>query len=229
VAAHLEPDLLIVDEVLSVGDFIFQAKSIEKMRAVRRNGATVIFVSHNLRAMADLCERALLLKKGQLIQDGPTSQVIHTYMEHARAERSNLADKQVYIESVTFGDAEGQRFDFRSGDKVRVEIKVRSPGTAARVSCVLYLLDDNYYEVFEVTSEHLLGAPRDFNPGDEVTYVVDLDLNVSSGNFQLCALLYRHYTGTVFDKIEPAATLMVTNPIPVRGVVDLRPRMTVIE
>jgi len=229
VAAHLEPDLLIVDEVLSVGDFVFQAKGIEKMRAVRQSGATVIFVSHNLRAMADLCDRALLLNKGRLVEDGPTSKVIHTYMEQANAARKDLSDREVHIQSVRVLAADGERFDFRSGERVRVEVRAVATKAVARVSCVIYVTDDNFYEIFEASSEHILGKPRDFQPGDEVTYAFDLDLNLSSGNFQLCVLLYRHYTGTVFDRVEPAATLMVTNPIHVRGVVDLRPRVTVIE
>jgi len=229
VAAHLEPDLLVVDEVLSVGDFVFQSKSIEKMRAVRRSGATVIFVSHNLRAMADLCDRALLLNKGQLVADGPSSKVIHTYMEQASTSRANAADKDIHIESVRVFAADGERFDFHSGEKTRVEITVRATRAVARASCILYLLDDNYYEIFEVSSERMLGSARDFQPGDRATYLFDLELNVGSGNFQLCAMLYRHDTQTIFDKIEPAATLMITNPTHVRGIVDLRPRVSVSE
>ncbi len=228
VAAHLEPDLLVVDEVLSVGDFVFQSKSIEKMRAVRRSGATVIFVSHNLRAMADLCDRALLLNKGRLVEDGPSSKVIHTYMEQASTSRTNAAEKAVHIESVRVIGDDGERFDFQSGEKVRVEVRVRASDVASRIACILYLLDDNYYEIFEVSSERMLGSGRDYRAGDTATFVFDLDLNVGSGNFQLCAMLFQHHTGTIFDKIEPAATLMITNPTHVRGIVDLRPKVSVI-
>src|SRR5712675_1923713 len=79
VAAHLEPDILVIDEVLSVGDFLFQQKSLQKMREIARGGATVIFVSHNLKAVADLCSRTVLLDRGTIVADGPTGDVIQTY------------------------------------------------------------------------------------------------------------------------------------------------------
>src|SRR5438876_7247429 len=66
VAAHVDPDVLIVDEVLSVGDFVFQRKCLEKMNAVLQSGATIIFVSHDLRAVAELCSRTLLLDRGRI-------------------------------------------------------------------------------------------------------------------------------------------------------------------
>ena len=67
VAAHVDPDVLIVDEVLSVGDYAFQQKCIERMKEVLRSGATVLFVSHNLKTVAEFCHRCLLLKKGRTV------------------------------------------------------------------------------------------------------------------------------------------------------------------
>ncbi len=75
VAVHMEPDILIIDEVLSVGDYAFQTKGVEKMRSILKSGATVIFVSHSLRSVADLCDRALLFAKGRLLEDGPALNV----------------------------------------------------------------------------------------------------------------------------------------------------------
>jgi ABC-type polysaccharide/polyol phosphate transport system ATPase subunit len=225
VAAHLEPDVLIVDEVLSVGDFNFQAKSIAKMRAVQRSGATVVFVSHNLQAMSDLCDRALLLEKGRLLQDGPTSRVINAYMERTRMQRTQLDDRPVYIERITVRSGGSPRFDFRSGDVAQVEVVVRANRDTRRVACVLHLMDANYYEVFEVSSERLQGSPRDYAAGEEIVYCFELEMNLSSGNYQLGAVLYRHDSGTLFDRVDAAATLLIVNPVLVRGVADLRPRL----
>jgi lipopolysaccharide transport system ATP-binding protein len=226
VAAHLEPDILIVDEVLSVGDFSFQAKSIEKMRSVRSSGATVVFVSHNLRAMAELCDRALLLERGRLIEDGPTSHVIHTYMDRARNAREDTSEKAVFVESVTVTGADGRpRFDFDTGEPARIQVAVKARGEASRVACVIYLLDDNYYLIFQASSHLLSGKPHDFRDGDSATFTFDVDLNLGAGNYQLCVVLYRHETSTIFDKIEPAATLLVMNAIPMRGIVSLNPRL----
>src|SRR5690554_7161521 len=72
VAVHLEPEILIVDEVLAVGDAQFQRKCLNKMQDVRAAGRTILFVSHNLPAVTRLCERAILLERGRLIADGPS-------------------------------------------------------------------------------------------------------------------------------------------------------------
>jgi lipopolysaccharide transport system ATP-binding protein len=80
VAAHLEPDILVVDEVLAVGDLEFQKKCLGRMSDVAREGRTVLFVSHNMGAIASLCSRAVLLDAGKLIADGPTQDVIGTYI-----------------------------------------------------------------------------------------------------------------------------------------------------
>ncbi len=80
VAAHLEPDILIVDEVLAVGDAEFQKKCLQKMGDVAQGGRTVLFVSHNMQAVTRLCPRCILLHEGQIKLDGPSAQVANTYL-----------------------------------------------------------------------------------------------------------------------------------------------------
>ena len=83
VAAHLEPEILIIDEVLAVGDIAFQKKCLGKMNEVAKHGRTVLFVSHDLSAVNALCERALLLNEGSLIMNGPTNEVTAHYLDTA--------------------------------------------------------------------------------------------------------------------------------------------------
>jgi lipopolysaccharide transport system ATP-binding protein len=80
VAAHLEPEILVVDEVLAVGDAEFQKKCLNKMENVATQGRTVIFVSHNMPAVATLCSRAILLDKGEVVEDGPAKEVVGRYL-----------------------------------------------------------------------------------------------------------------------------------------------------
>src|SRR5687767_11085985 len=80
VAGHLEPEILVVDEVLAVGDAAFQKKCLGKMRDVASMGRTVIFVSHNLPAITRLCERVILLDEGKVLHDGTSYQVVRTYL-----------------------------------------------------------------------------------------------------------------------------------------------------
>jgi len=81
VAAHLEPEILIVDEVLAVGDAQFQKKCLGKMGDVAREGRTVLFVSHNMSAIRQLCPRSMLLENGRILQAGPASEVIDSYLQ----------------------------------------------------------------------------------------------------------------------------------------------------
>jgi lipopolysaccharide transport system ATP-binding protein len=91
VAAHLEPEILIVDEVLAVGDAEFQKKCLGKMGDVASHGRTIIFVSHNMQAVQSLCRTALFLKNGQIADAGRTDKVINNYL--SRELRSNLSKK----------------------------------------------------------------------------------------------------------------------------------------
>ncbi len=81
VAAHLEPDILIVDEVLAVGDQQFQMKCLQKMEEAMSQGRTVLFVSHDMRAIRRLCKRVLFLDQGRIVHDGPQEEVIAMYLQ----------------------------------------------------------------------------------------------------------------------------------------------------
>ena len=83
VAAHLEPEILLIDEVLSVGDAAFQKKSLGKMEEVSQQGRTVLFVSHNMGAVRSLCSRVILLEDGRLVEDGPADEVIEKYLQNS--------------------------------------------------------------------------------------------------------------------------------------------------
>lgn len=81
VAAHLEPEVLLIDEVLAVGDIAFQKKSLGKIEDVTQSGRTVLFVSHSMSSVQDLCPRTIVLQNGQILVDGPTRDVIPQYLE----------------------------------------------------------------------------------------------------------------------------------------------------
>ncbi len=93
VAAHLEPEILIIDEVLSVGDAEFQKKCLGKMEDVSKHGRTVLFVSHNMTAVQNLCSKGIVLKNGSISYNGQIEQVVHHYLgEYAEQKREFVAD-----------------------------------------------------------------------------------------------------------------------------------------
>ena len=102
VAAHLEPEVLVVDEVLAVGDAEFQKKCLGKMDEVsRRDGRTVLFVSHNLAAVSQLANRALLLNKGSIAFDGPVSEAVSTYLS-ARSEHPVYVSPRDEVQEASY-------------------------------------------------------------------------------------------------------------------------------
>lgn len=91
VAAHLEPEILIIDEVLAVGDIAFQRKCLGKMGDVSKHGRTVLFVSHNISALQNLCHRGILLQEGRVTHDGPIDETVRRYLETMRSPDSATA------------------------------------------------------------------------------------------------------------------------------------------
>ncbi len=119
VAAHLEPDILVVDEVLAVGDAAFQERCLNKMSEVAKSGRTVLFVSHNLNAVSTLCPQSLYLENGHVVLEGESQSVIDYYLRAVRiAMEQPLRDRtdrkgsgQLRFTGVTLADTDGQPID----------------------------------------------------------------------------------------------------------------------
>ena len=96
VAAHLDPEILIIDEVLAVGDAAFQRKCLGKMESFAQNGRTVLFVSHNMEAVSSLCGRVIWMKNGRLHRDGEVKEIIDAYHDDVSGERSFFCENPEY-------------------------------------------------------------------------------------------------------------------------------------
>lgn len=132
VAAHLDPEILLIDEVLAVGDEAFQKKCIGKMDEVSKSGKTILFVSHNMNAVQQLCKRTIVLDQGQVKFDGPTKEAIQFYLENSNSWQSdNLQDRKdrkggkkfKFTKIACFGDDISKAVRvFRSGQNIRVQL-----------------------------------------------------------------------------------------------------------
>ncbi len=91
IAAHIDPDVLIVDEVLAVGDLEFQQRCLSRMKQLEASGRTVLFVTHNMDAMVALCDRGIVLDRGQIVFDGPAAEGRNTYIEMQSAQEYSVA------------------------------------------------------------------------------------------------------------------------------------------
>jgi lipopolysaccharide transport system ATP-binding protein len=134
VAAHFEPEIMLVDEVLAVGDAEFQARCLGRMEDMGSTGRTVLFVSHNMQAMTQLCDRALLLDGGRIVLDGPSSDVVAHYLQTTAgtgAERTWPDDKApgddlIRLRSVRIVDSGGATADYIDvREPVGIELRFR--------------------------------------------------------------------------------------------------------
>jgi lipopolysaccharide transport system ATP-binding protein len=134
VAAHLEPEILIVDEVLAVGDAEFQKKCLGKMKDVAGEGRTVLFVSHNMAAVRELCHSAIYLKNGCLVSQGTSKSIVAEYYASSGSqgqisvpEPSAEMKNDVYVESALIEDLDGNpRIHFPTGTKWRCRVRCKT-------------------------------------------------------------------------------------------------------
>src|SRR5215510_5965438 len=139
VAAHLEPEILIVDEVLSVGDVAFQRKCMDYMKRLARSGITILLVSHNLFAVRAMCRRALVLSGGRLQFDGSAADGVEIYQKNSQMEATSWALEVVgrdvskwpiILTAMEFFDAEGRQrtvYDYGERMRVRIHYELRRP------------------------------------------------------------------------------------------------------
>ncbi|MCU1313467.1 MAG: transporter ATP-binding protein [Acidobacteriaceae bacterium] len=126
VAAHLEPEILVIDEVLAVGDAAFQKKCLNKMDSFAQSGRTILFVSHNMEAVRSLCDRGIWMKEGRLHGDGPIDTILNEYFNDGAGEQPVFlanTDYGLTIRSVTLKNQQGDEAAyFQPGEDLMVDI-----------------------------------------------------------------------------------------------------------
>lgn len=177
VAAHLEPEILLIDEVLAVGDAAFQRKCLGKMEDVARAGRTILFVSHNMGAVETLCSRALLLGKGRLERSGPTTEVISAYL----AENFRRADNP-FQDCPRSGNGKLRVTGFRLEDLSGNPVEFAQSGNSA---------------VFAFDYENCDCTPRD---------AISFSFSVHNDREQGLFHYYSHFSGVYFKDIPPRGT-----------------------
>jgi len=226
VAAHVDPEVLIVDEVLSVGDYAFQQRCIERMREVLRGGAAVLFVSHNLKMVAEFCHRCLLLEKGQTVMIGTPQEVVSTYLQ--KPTNGHVADHgsgPVSISSVKIRNQDGECMQFRSGEKAWVDVELTARTHCNKLALTLYILDDKLMEIFDTSTDLLGHGNFDLDEGDAYRCTFEVSLNLADGTYHPSVLIYRRDIQMIYDKWEPAATIYVSSGGGVRGIANCFPQV----
>ncbi len=224
VAVHVEPEILIVDEVLSVGDYLFQQKCLERMNQIMAGDTTIIFVSHNLRAVAALCERSLLLDHGRVMQIGPTNETIKAYLSGGHRGRET-ADSDIHITKVSLGSRGSSRVTFETDEVVEITVEATARTLHEDMSVVIRIADDNQYNVFDTCTQRLGAGPLSLGAGETMTSTFRVQLRLAQGTYHVDAFLHRYVTDRAFDRYLSAATFFVAGTPTVRGVANLAPSL----
>jgi len=196
VAAHLDPDILIVDEVLAVGDAGFQKKCLSRMNeGMQQEGRTILFVSHNTQAIRHLCTRAVLLENGRMTADGSVNSVLTKYSsgqqtefdlsKKAIANRKNRAVGRLIV--MAFGlikPKETNPWTFNSGDSIQIKIEFKTEQRIDSLSCLLELTDLSTGVL--VTSLRSLVSDSPIEAGVSGSYCFEIKrLSLRPGDFSI--------------------------------------------
>ena len=226
VATHVDPEVVLVDEVLSVGDYLFQNKCVERMREVVASGATVLFVSHNLKAVAEFCHRCLLLEHGRAVMVGPADEVISSYLSRSGSTHSSEAhSKPVAISKFRIRNERGECARFQSGEKVWIDVEVTGQARCEKLDVTLYITNQNLENISDTSTQRLGFDSFTLDKGLVYTCTFELRLNLVSGIYYPSVLVWRYETQTAYDRWAPATTIYVSSEDDVRGVVNCFPKV----
>lgn len=218
VAAHMEPDILLVDEVLAVGDIEFQKKCLKSMGDLRGGGRTVLFVSHNMAAVEHLCPRTIWIHGGRVHRDGASSEVIPAYMatfaavSQGSTDLDAIADRtgsgQARFVGIGFRDRAGQALQYvRSGDPLTVRMCFR---TTAHIKDLRVGLEVYSEMGTKVAGSNTWATGFDITsvaPGEgEIDLEIDL-LNLTPARYYLS--LWLGDSHTLHDRLENCVVLDV--------------------
>lgn len=204
VAAHLEPEILIIDEVLAVGDAEFQKKCLGKMKDVAGEGRTVIFVSHDLAAVKKLCRSAVLLKQGKVVSVGTTENIITQYQQlstssssyNAESDDNAIGNENVRIQEFSVKPLNGGLLTISSG--LRVSLKFFNAKKDINLDATFELKNSNEDVVFHVGK--LITTQRDSQRGNyDIEFDIAGDL-LNAGSYYFNLILGEDQSYVLFEK-----------------------------
>ncbi len=230
VAVEVDPDILIVDEVLAVGDAVFQRKCLDRMARFRREGKTLLVVSHDLQTIRSVSDRILLLDGGRIRGLGSPSQILHTY-ERAWRKRFCAEQAKEYgtgeaaIEDVAFLDQTGQPLDVVvAGDALRVRLTLRAVRRIER-PVIGFAVSDVDGRVLHGSNTQLAGFNiAAFESGTCAIQLVLPRFELGSGRYLFSFSVHSEDHRSQYHRVDNAFPLSVDNPGAYEGALPLESR-----
>jgi lipopolysaccharide transport system ATP-binding protein len=223
VAAHLFPDVLLVDEVLAVGDAEFQAKCLATLSEVGRRGHAVLFVSHNLEAIESICSRTIWIDRGDLRMDGPSREVIAAYLKETAQANTAVVDLSDATGRPGTGEARFSAMEFQGPSGRPLEVIRTADELTVRFEFEAFQAIQSPYIGLSIFTEFgtIVTHPNTFSAGFELgkvepgKHAVDLRigrLSLMPGRYPLTLWMNRHSDSESIDWLEQCATLTVHSP-----------------
>jgi lipopolysaccharide transport system ATP-binding protein len=201
VAAHLDPEILLLDEVLAVGDFTFQRKCMDFAARLVRGGSTILFVSHNMHSIKTMCGRVIYLKGGRVVFDGPTDEGLARYESDSRLAPAPWfhasGESPVKITSMELLTEDGQlrtMFDFGERLRIRISYRTSEPIEAPHFLCVVRRADNVLCCNLSSWAD---GARFDRIEGEGAIEVLTPPLSLVSDRYTVDVMVRKQYVGTV--------------------------------
>lgn len=229
VATAFRPDILIVDEALSVGDAYFQHKSFERIKLFREQGTSLLFVSHDKAAVLALCDRAILLEKGQVLKDSYPEEVMDFY-NALLADKENNKIEQITQENgkvqTTSGTGEAQILDIGLYNQSAQKIEMAGVGenVKLRISCIVnktipelvlgFIIKDRLgQEIFGTNTHYLNQTIHNPQTNQKITYHFHIPVNLGVGSYTIAVALHSSSThiGSNYDWRDRALVFNVVN------------------
>ncbi len=221
IAAHLEPEVLLLDEVLAVGDKTFQDKCKERIAELHRNGTTVVFISHDLPAVRTICQRVLLLERGQVTAEGDPDEIIQKYTETTNLSPAAVTGpdaKSVQITNVAFLDESGVRTTgFQTGFPIRCCVEyVAAKELRDPVVAVQFIHAQGWTAAQWTTLHH--GRPLVIRPGKGSVQFSCEELGLQPSVYKIDAHIEEASTRRVIESQPRCTSIHVKSGKQVRGI-----------
>ena len=210
VVTAFRPELLIIDEALSVGDAYFQHKCFDRIKSYKKQGTSLLFVSHDAPAVLNLCDRAILLEDGKLIKDDHPATVLDFYnatlaeKEKSTIEIKNRQDGKVQtvsgsrlarVEDVQIMDRGGNSLEtVNAGDAIRLQAKVVIEDSLPELVFGYKIKDRLGQVMYGTNTFHLDGVLNDLRKGERIVYSFDFPVNLGPGSYSISTALHSRDT-----------------------------------
>jgi len=232
VAIQVDADILLVDEVLAVGDAAFQQKCFDVFYRMRDEGRTIVFVTHDMGALNRFCNRALLLERGEMVHLGEPHEVADRYLEinFGRAENAaaeagdaRAGDGEARVLEAWIEDEHGNRpASVAQGQRIALKALVRFSAAVEDPVASVYVLNEDHVAIVVATSAREHEQSGSFGAGEEILFSFSFANVLAPGRYNPLFTLAHRGTGLdLIDRFEGAFSFVVTGPEAMGGAVDL--------